>query len=211
MNDPVQYPPFHERLRVYLVLCKDNLRRHWWHMLVPIAIIFLAQFWIRLDVNYTDSLHHRLYLTLKGNKTLKRDNYVAFLYRHNKPGILLKDGDHAMKRICGIEGDIVEIDDKRYVWIINVGVPAGIEDEIAKISGEFPRDSADTPWKRRFVGIAKSHSKGGVPVNPIAGGVIPPGKFFACAPHPDSLDSRYDFVGLVDIENDVMGRSIPLF
>jgi len=51
-----------------------------------------------------------------------------------------------------------------------------------------------------FLGVAKTHSKKGVPVKVFQyNGIIPPGKFFAMGTHKDSYDSRY--VGLEDIDN----------
>jgi len=204
---PCQYPPLRERVRAYLNLCRANLKKYWWHMLIPIAVILVAQHWVRFDVNYTESLHHRVYLTLKRDRHIERDGYVTFYYRINHPGTLFKDGDHALKRVCGIEGDRIEVDEHRHVWLHEQSAPESAWNP--KLDRTIPHRSAtNTP---RFIGYAKETSQTGVPVHPIASGVIPEGKIFVCAPHRDSLDSKYEMVGLVDIERDVMGRAIALF
>jgi len=49
----------------------------------------------------------------------------------------------------------------------------------------------------KFIGRAKTHSKAGVAVAPLAPGVIPRDHYFVYTPHVDSLDSRYAVIGLV--------------
>ena len=59
------------------------------------------------------------------------------------------------------------------------------------------------------VGVAKTHSRDGRPLAPIAPGTIPPGHFFLFADHPDSHDSRYAEIGLVPRAR-ILGRAKPL-
>ena len=61
-----------------------------------------------------------------------------------------------------------------------------------------------------FVGSAKTHSRAGVPLDPAPAGVIPLGRYFVRAPHPDSLDSRYRTPGLI-AQSQVIGRAYALF
>lgn len=61
-----------------------------------------------------------------------------------------------------------------------------------------------------FVGTAKSHSRSGVPLALGATGALPPGRYYVRAPHPDSLDSRYQLTGWV-AENQILGRAYALF
>lgn len=60
------------------------------------------------------------------------------------------------------------------------------------------------------VGYAKPRSKRGTALEPIEAGVIPAGYFYAEAPNPDSLDSRYAVTGLVE-PNRVVGRAYAIF
>ena len=62
----------------------------------------------------------------------------------------------------------------------------------------------------QFLCRAKPVSKNGTPLRPIASQVIGKGKLFVFADHPDSLDSRYDILGLID-ESDVVGSAKELF
>jgi conjugal transfer pilin signal peptidase TrbI len=61
-----------------------------------------------------------------------------------------------------------------------------------------------------FVAHAKRFSKRGEPLQPIEPGVIPEGRFFALASHPDSLDSRYSVTGLIE-QNRIVGKAYVLF
>ena len=59
------------------------------------------------------------------------------------------------------------------------------------------------------VGRAKTHALDGRPLEAIAPGVIPPGRYFLHANHPDSHDSRYAEIGLVPRAR-ILGRAIAL-
>jgi conjugal transfer pilin signal peptidase TrbI len=55
-------------------------------------------------------------------------------------------------------------------------------------------------------GLAKPFSSTGVKLDHSQGGVIPQGRFFGATPHPDSFDSRYKLIGLLN-EKAVIGRA----
>ncbi len=59
------------------------------------------------------------------------------------------------------------------------------------------------------LGRAKTHALDGRPLAAIAPGVIPPGRYFLHADHPDSHDSRYAEIGLVP-RSRILGRAIAL-
>ena len=59
------------------------------------------------------------------------------------------------------------------------------------------------------VGRAKMYALDGRPLEAIAPGVIPPGRYFLHADHPDSHDSRYAVIGLVPRAR-ILGRAIAL-
>ena len=61
-----------------------------------------------------------------------------------------------------------------------------------------------------FVAIAKPHSRTKKPLELGPSGVIPEGKYFVYATHPDSLDSRYALTGWID-QSSVRGRAYPIF
>jgi conjugal transfer pilin signal peptidase TrbI len=60
------------------------------------------------------------------------------------------------------------------------------------------------------VGYAKPNSRQGVPLAPISPGVIPAGYVYAEAPHPDSLDSRYQVTGLIESAR-IIGTAYAIF
>jgi len=59
------------------------------------------------------------------------------------------------------------------------------------------------------VGRAKTHALDGRPLQAIASGVIPPGRFYLHADHVDSHDSRYAEIGLVPRAR-ILGRAIAM-
>ncbi|MCY4028079.1 MAG: S26 family signal peptidase [Acidobacteria bacterium] len=59
------------------------------------------------------------------------------------------------------------------------------------------------------VGRAKTHALDGRPLATVAPGVIPPGRYFLHADHPDSHDSRYAEIGLVRRAR-ILGRAMAL-
>ena len=85
-----------------------------------------------------------------------------------------------LKRVLGLPGERVEVDDERRVFVNGV-----------------------------LSGIAKKFSLNGRPLAAIEPGVIPPGRYYVHAKHKDSHDSRYLEIGLVPIER-IRGRAIPL-
>ena len=59
------------------------------------------------------------------------------------------------------------------------------------------------------VGRAKTHALDGRPLEALAPGTIPPGRYFLHADHPDSHDSRYAEIGLVP-RSRILGRAVAL-
>jgi conjugal transfer pilin signal peptidase TrbI len=51
-----------------------------------------------------------------------------------------------------------------------------------------------------YVGFAKPRTRAGEPLQPIAPGPIPPGRYYVQGTHPDSFDSRYRVNGLIGAE-----------
>jgi len=60
------------------------------------------------------------------------------------------------------------------------------------------------------VGHAKTVSRLGVPLEVGATGLLPVGRYYVRAPHPDSLDSRYRLTGWIS-EAQIIGRAYALF
>jgi conjugal transfer pilin signal peptidase TrbI len=60
------------------------------------------------------------------------------------------------------------------------------------------------------VGTAKTVSRKGLPLETGPVGLLPPGRYYVRAPHPDSLDSRYALTGWIS-ENQIIGRAYALF
>jgi conjugal transfer pilin signal peptidase TrbI len=89
----------------------------------------------------------------------------------------------------------------RYALFYNPLVQTNVLKQIKGISGSTMRyDDKGHLWVDDFcVGIPRSHSSSGEPLESIAAGIIPEGFVFGYAPHPKSFDSRYANFGLVPI------------
>lgn len=81
---------------------------------------------------------------------------------------------------------------------------AGVEGDVIEVKGR------DVYVGGSFVGLAKTHSKAGVPLEPVVPSVLQKGELFAATPHPDSLDSRYKLSGPVQ-PFQILGRAYALF
>ena len=60
------------------------------------------------------------------------------------------------------------------------------------------------------VGVAKTHTRQGRPLEPAETGVLPSDCYYAYATHPDSFDSRYREVGCIQ-ESRIIGRAYAVF
>jgi len=89
-------------------------------------------------------------------------------------------GQWFFKRVAGLPGDTVEVEGQ------NVFINA-------------------TP-----VGFAKPRTRTGEPLEPIAPGPIPPGRYYVQGTHPDSFDSRYRVNGLIRAEQ-IVGVAHKVF
>ncbi|MGM9489645.1 S26 family signal peptidase [Ideonella sp. YS5] len=93
-------------------------------------------------------------------------------------------GEGFVKYLVGVPGDRVEVEG-RQIWLVTAR---------GRING----------------GLCKTHSRAGVPLQPISPQVIPPGFVYMWAPHADALDSRYAVMGLVPVSA-IRGRAVPLW
>lgn len=91
--------------------------------------------------------------------------------------------------------------------------PAGVTfvKIIAGMAGDaVTRADRDFFVNGTHVGQAKTVSRQGVPLELGPTGVLPAGRYYVRAPHPDSLDSRYRLTGWVS-EAQIIGRAYALF
>jgi conjugal transfer pilin signal peptidase TrbI len=100
-----------------------------------------------------------------------------------------------------------------FSWAGGATYPAGVT-FIKKVEG-IPGESIRVVGRQvyvgqRLIGTAKSRSKAGVPLTPIATGPIPRDHYFLATPHPDSLDSRYAITGTIALTT-ILGRAYEVF
>jgi conjugal transfer pilin signal peptidase TrbI len=72
------------------------------------------------------------------------------------------------------------------------------------------RDGATFVVAGTAIGQAKQLSRRGEPLQPGPTGILPEGRYFVFAPHPDSLDSRYALTGWIAREQ-IIGRAHAIF
>ena len=119
----------------------------------------------RIVIAASQSLPHRVYVVIKGSTPQKGD--IITIQDHRVSGKVVP---HLTKRLRGIEGDRISIQD---------GVVSVNQDTIGSLK-----------IKTRF----------GTSVHPIRAKVIPKGYVFVQSDHPHSFDSRYQEFGLVKVD-----------
>lgn len=106
------------------------------------------------------------------------------------------------------QGDLVA-----YRWQGGATYPPGsvFIKQVAGMAGDRVRREGRAFWVNdHYIGLAKTHSKAGVALEPASGGVIAPDEYFVATPNPDSLDSRYSLGGNVRLSQ-VIGRAYEVF
>ena len=130
-------------------------------------------------LSHTDSVGHRL-----------------FYFKRDVDPKQLKKGDYAVFAI-----------DTSYIPNCH---PCKVIKRISCVEGEYLYCNAAGAYYcgKRFLGMAKTTSKKGEPVQPfVFNGIVPVNKIFATGGHKDSYDSRY--FGFVE-RSKITGLAIPL-
>lgn len=145
-----------------------------------VAFIALGRHFI-VTLNVSASLPGSVFLIQKGVKP-EKGNLAAFRYSGGGPYM---PGVLFLKRLVGEAGSLVS-------------AHAGL--------GGYREYFVDG----HSVGYAKPFSRDGMPLPPGPVGVIAAGHYYMAAPHPDSLDSRYAWVGWVS-DAQIVGRAWTVF
>lgn len=98
-------------------------------------------------------------------------------------------------------------------WLGGGPYPAGVTfvKRIAGAAGDtVSRVEREFQVNGQPVGTAKTVSRQGLPLALGPTGVLPSGRYYVQAPHPDSLDSRYALTGWI-AEEQIIGRAYALF
>ena len=137
-----------------------------WYVYLPLALAWvLAQHYVLF--NWTRSLPYSV-VWLDSTPTLARGDLIV--YRYDGAELMyLKKGQRFFKRIVGVSGDRVSVEDRRVL-----------------VNGTD-------------VGIAKRYTLDGHRLEPLASGVIRADYFYVQGTHEMSFDSRYRESGLVHV------------
>lgn len=188
-SQPPGWPSWPTRTRHAAMDFLRHMRQRWYLYLPIFAIWGLAYLRLFVDAtprlpvlfNWTPSLPYKVALLHNGTSALHRGDFVVFAFAGEGSNQYPGlAGQPFFKIVRGLPGDTISV--------------AGRE---VRINGQL-------------VGIAKTHAFDRQPLEPIAPGVIPPGRYYVQGLSPDSFDSRYRESGLVRIEQ-VIGVVDPLF
>jgi conjugal transfer pilin signal peptidase TrbI len=169
------------RLRNWLGSMAHHLRRYGLWWAALVAAIIVFNMFFTLGFNVTKSLPGYVYLIKKWDRTATWNDTVPFRWHGGGTYDPYPAGLTFMKVVCGMPGDVVSTKGREF--FIN-GESVGVAKEFSSV-GHHRLEMGKT-------------------------GVIPPGMFYACAPNPDSLDSRYALTGWIPLSA-VEGKAIRLF
>jgi conjugal transfer pilin signal peptidase TrbI len=151
-------------------------------VMAAIALIWFLQANYKIVINRSESLPIHAVLIQKGKLPTKLDQIFVFKLQNN-PAYNFAEVNF-IKRAAGFVGDKIEVVNQDFY-----------------INHKFTY---------KFIGTAKTLGLKGETLNPLSAQIIPQHKFFAYTPHPDSYDSRYQQIGLID-EKDIIGSAIFAF
>lgn len=143
-----------------------HFRRRWYGYL-PLVIAWLAANHY-LYFNWTASLPYHV-VWLERGAIPQRGDLIVYRFKGEEL-MFLKHGQRFFKRVAGMPGDVVTVND-RVVFVNGLAV-----------------------------GIAKRYTLDGHYLDPIAPGVVPPGHVYGQGTHEMSFDSRYRQSGLVSMD-----------
>jgi len=171
-----------EKVHAHIPQVLNWLRRGWIWLAALAGSMLLFGHFFTIGVNASESLKdYSLFLVIKGDKNIARNDLVAFEYVGTNP---YDPRLRWVKRAAGVAGDVVTVEGRKF--FVN-----GKEMGTAKEYG-----------KR---GALKGKT---LELGPT--GVIPEGHIYVQADHPDSLDSRYALMGWV-AEERIIGRAVVIF
>lgn len=148
-----------------------------------IIIYFISRFY-QTQWNSTTSMPQKLWITHVGDKNLKRNDYVVFMF-HDYRMQDAEDFEYVVKQIGAISGDTIVV--KRNKSGISYILPDGSTYSVfATLLGNY-----FTPLTYKNL-------------------IIPKGCYFVHGQHNPTFDSRYKEFGLV-CEGQIYGKTYPIF
>ena len=149
-------------------------------MLSVFLLVIVFSLRFSLGINLTESLPGTVFLIDQGDRHVIRGKLYAFAWQ----GSFIPQGITVIKALEGLPGDRVEHRPRKEGFTVSI-------------------NGCD-------LALAKPRSRLGASLHAGFTGTIPSGHYYAHAPHPDSLDSRYAETGLID-QTQIKGRAYRLF
>lgn len=167
-----------------------DLRRHWiWYgvlgliwLLAMVRLLFDPVPHVPLLFNWTPSVPYSVAWVRYGAPVVQRGDFVIYAFH----GEAIRNfpglaGQPFFKQVAGVAGDVIKVHGRT---VSLNGIDMGVAKRFAAATG--------------------------LPLEPIAEGVIPAGYLFMHGSSDDSFDSRYRLSGLVAVK-DVIAVVLPLF
>ena len=191
-----------DKIRAYKPLVTNWWSKYWPFALSFVVGLFTLSHYVTFAFNLTDSLPQKMFLVLKQEKVVRRGEFAAFPWEHDRP---YPAGLTFIKQIGGEPGDVITVDANREFSVAMKPYRNGIPGDGTAVTPETTSRSMGVAKKEGTVGSMR-----GVPLELGFTGTIPDGYFFMHEWSKDSLDSRYALLGLIPKEK-IIGRAIPLF
>ena len=156
--------------------------RSYFLLLVLLGLMISVQPYCgKLLINISSSLPHYIYwLSPKPYDTYQAGDKVAFIL----PEGIAESGRFAVKAIAGMPGDDIHHEHSK----------AGVSIRV----------------NQHMIGLALPYRADGQSLTPITAGKIPPRHYFVATKHQQSLDSRYQNIGLIP-KSLIQGKAYAIF
>ncbi len=164
----------------YLNALHAHIERQIISYLLGILLVCIFGHFYCITFNLTNSLPGTVFLIDKSAHPKKGD-LAAFVYEGGGP---YPKGAYILKIMTGVQGDVVTATD----------IGHGFHNYF--VNGVF-------------VGRSKPYSASWIPLESGPTGTLPIGNYYMAAPNPDSLDSRYSWIGWVK-DSQIIGRGIRI-
>ena len=181
--------------------------------------VYILSCYYQLQLNVTDSMPQRLWITHVGDKKIKNGDYVVIKF-HDARMRILDDYEYIVKQVGGVGGDVIEVEqlpsNNSTLNLDTLGFKqSGIN--FQSIAGIL---KVTKPEKVSRYHVSR-YRVSRYPVYKMLSNylftpltdhkiVIPHGWYFLHGQHQPTFDSRYKEFGLI-CESQIYGKSYPIF
>lgn len=174
--------------------------------------IYILSCYYQLQLNVTDSMPQRLWITHVGDKKIKNGDYVVIKF-HDARMRILDDYEYIVKQVGGVGGDVIEFEQlpsNNSTDILGFKQSGINFQTIVEILRVTKPEHVSTRYHVSRYPVYKMLSN--YLFTPLTDHkiVIPHGCYFLHGQHQPTFDSRYKEFGLI-CESQIYGKSYPIF